>query len=162
MLLSTSSTVWLTKAVDISVCHPVHVVAYTVPTCPAPSRCVSLFRYNLSSYYTLILLTQRQLYASCWDAVGLRRPPVLLVQGALCCIRRPYDLFRTIGQNENSVNSKVIRANVIYDAFLLPRRLAGRAGASASNRLARSSVRDFGSVSFGILAFLVPSVTYGP
>ncbi len=31
----TSSTVWLTKAVDISVSCPVHVVVYTVPTCPA-------------------------------------------------------------------------------------------------------------------------------
>ena len=152
---------WLTKAVDISVSYPVHVVVYTVPACPAPSRCVSLFRYNSSSYYPSSSYATPALciLLGCW---GLRRPPVLLVQGALCCIRRPYDLFRTIGQNENSVNSKVIRANVIYDAFLLPRRLAGRAGASASNRLARSSVRDFGSVSFGILAFLVPSVTYGP
>ncbi len=33
--LSASSTVWLTKAVDISVSYPVHVVVYTVPTCPA-------------------------------------------------------------------------------------------------------------------------------
>ena len=32
---STSSTVWLTKAVDISVSYPVHVVVYAVPTCPA-------------------------------------------------------------------------------------------------------------------------------
>ena len=29
---STSSTVWLTKAVDISVSLPVHVVVYTVPS----------------------------------------------------------------------------------------------------------------------------------
>ena len=34
-ILSTSSTVWLTKAVDTSVSYPVHVVVYTVPTCPA-------------------------------------------------------------------------------------------------------------------------------
>ena len=32
---STSSTVWLTKAVDTSVSLLVHVVVYTVPTCPA-------------------------------------------------------------------------------------------------------------------------------
>ena len=67
-ILSTSSTVWLTKAVDISVSYPVHVVVYTVPTCPAPSRCVGLSRYNLSLYYTLALLVQYQLYVSCWDA----------------------------------------------------------------------------------------------
>ena len=34
--LSTSSTVWLTKAVDISVSYPVHVVAYTVPSLRRP------------------------------------------------------------------------------------------------------------------------------
>ena len=34
-ILSTSSTVWLTKAVDTSVSYPVHVVTYTVPACPA-------------------------------------------------------------------------------------------------------------------------------
>ena len=33
--LGASSTVWLTKAVDISVGYPVHVVIYTVPTCTA-------------------------------------------------------------------------------------------------------------------------------
>ena len=31
----TSSTVWLTKAVDTAVSYPVHVVVYTVPTRPA-------------------------------------------------------------------------------------------------------------------------------
>ncbi len=35
---STSSTVWLTKAVDIAVSYPVHVVAYTVPACPADAN----------------------------------------------------------------------------------------------------------------------------
>ena len=34
--LSTSSTVWLTKAVDIAVSYPVHVVAYTVPSLRRP------------------------------------------------------------------------------------------------------------------------------
>ena len=32
----TSSTVWLTKAVDISASYPVHVVAYTVPSLRRP------------------------------------------------------------------------------------------------------------------------------
>ena len=32
----TSSTVWLTKAVDISVSYPVHVVVYTVPSLRRP------------------------------------------------------------------------------------------------------------------------------
>ncbi len=67
-ILGTSSTAWLTKAVDISVSYPVHVVVYTVPTCPAPSRCVSLFVYNSSPYYVMVLLVQYQLYASCWGA----------------------------------------------------------------------------------------------
>ena len=57
--LGTSSTVWLTKAVDISASYPVHVVVYAVPS--------------------------------------LRRPPVLLVQGALCCMRRPYALLWATG-----------------------------------------------------------------
>ena len=34
--LSTSSTVWLTKAVDITVSYPVHVVVYTVPSLRRP------------------------------------------------------------------------------------------------------------------------------
>ena len=34
--LSTSSTVWLTKAVDISASYPVHVVVYTVPSLRRP------------------------------------------------------------------------------------------------------------------------------
>ena len=34
--LGTSSTVWLTKAVDISVGYPVHVVVYTVPSLRRP------------------------------------------------------------------------------------------------------------------------------
>ena len=33
---STSSTVWLTKAVDTSVSYPVHVVVYTVPSLRKP------------------------------------------------------------------------------------------------------------------------------
>ena len=33
---STSSTVWLTKAVDISVSYLVHVVVYTVPSLRRP------------------------------------------------------------------------------------------------------------------------------
>ena len=33
---STSSTVWLTKAVDTSVSYPVHVVVYTVPSLRRP------------------------------------------------------------------------------------------------------------------------------
>ena len=37
-----SSTVWLTKAVDISVSYPVHVVVYAVPTCPADTSKVCL------------------------------------------------------------------------------------------------------------------------
>ena len=84
--LSTSGTVWLTKAVDISVSCPVHVVVYTVPACPAPSRCVSLFRHNSSSYYTLVLLTQQALciLLGCW---GLRRPPVLLAQRTNICMK---------------------------------------------------------------------------
>ncbi len=41
-ILSTSSTVWLTKAVDISVSYPVHVVTYTVPTCPADASQTNL------------------------------------------------------------------------------------------------------------------------
>ena len=32
----TSSTVWLTKAVDIAVSYPVHVVVYTVPSLRKP------------------------------------------------------------------------------------------------------------------------------
>ena len=35
-VLGTSSTVWLTKAVDISVSYPVHVVVYTVPSLRKP------------------------------------------------------------------------------------------------------------------------------
>ena len=34
-VLGTSSTVWLTKAVDIAVSYPVPVVTYTSPACPA-------------------------------------------------------------------------------------------------------------------------------
>ena len=34
--LGTSSTVWLTKAVDIEVSYPVHVVVYTVPSLRRP------------------------------------------------------------------------------------------------------------------------------
>ena len=34
-VLSTSSTVWLTKAVDTAVSYLVHVVVYAVPACPA-------------------------------------------------------------------------------------------------------------------------------
>ena len=34
--LGTSSTVWLTKAVDIAVSHPVHVVVYAVPSLRRP------------------------------------------------------------------------------------------------------------------------------
>ena len=33
---STSSTVWLTKAVDTAVSYPVHVVGYTVPSLRRP------------------------------------------------------------------------------------------------------------------------------
>ena len=33
---STSSTVWLTKAVDITVSYPVHVVVYAVPSLRRP------------------------------------------------------------------------------------------------------------------------------
>ena len=33
---STSSTVWLTKAVDTAVSYPVHVVVYTVPSLRRP------------------------------------------------------------------------------------------------------------------------------
>ncbi len=70
---------WLTKAVDISVSYPVHVVVYTVPTCPAPSRCVSLFKYNskpilcLGSSCAILTLC---ILLGCWS---LRKPPVLLV-----------------------------------------------------------------------------------
>ena len=35
-ILSTSSIVWLTKAVDTSVSYPVHVVTYTVPSLRRP------------------------------------------------------------------------------------------------------------------------------
>ena len=34
--IGTSSTVWLTKAVDTSVSYPVHVVVYTVPSLRRP------------------------------------------------------------------------------------------------------------------------------
>ena len=47
----TSSTVWLTKAVDISVSYPVHVVVYTVPTCPADASQANLT--HTERYYTL-------------------------------------------------------------------------------------------------------------
>ena len=35
-ILGTSSTVWLTKAVDTAVSYPVHVVVYTVPSLRRP------------------------------------------------------------------------------------------------------------------------------
>ncbi len=38
----TSSTVWLTKAVDISVSYPVHVVVYTVPSLRRPPVLLAL------------------------------------------------------------------------------------------------------------------------
>ena len=63
-----SSTRWLTKDVDITVSYPVPVVTSMSLACPAPSRCVSLSGYNLNPYYVLVLLMQRQLYASCWGA----------------------------------------------------------------------------------------------
>ena len=78
-VLSASSTVWLTKAVDISVSLPAHVVVYTVPACPAPSRCVSLFVYNSSPYIlchgSSCAIPTLCILLGCW---GLRKPPVLL------------------------------------------------------------------------------------
>ena len=49
--LGTSSTVWLTKAVDTAVSYPVRVVAYTVPACPADASQANL-TYT-ERYYTL-------------------------------------------------------------------------------------------------------------
>ncbi len=54
--LGTSSTVWLTKDVDTTARLQLPVVTYTSPACPAPSRCVSLFVYNLSLYMPRLFL----------------------------------------------------------------------------------------------------------
>ena len=43
-ILGTSSTVWLTKAVDISVSYPVHVVVYTVPSLRRPPVLLAYYR----------------------------------------------------------------------------------------------------------------------
>ena len=53
-------------------------------------------------------------------------------------------------------------ADLVVAPALRPQRLPVRSGAAASNAWHSSSVSDFGSRSFGILPFFLPSVMYGP
>src|SRR5512137_1343171 len=51
---------------------------------------------------------------------------------------------------------------VVFAAVLRPQRFVPRSGATASSAWHSSSVSEFGSRSFGILPFFLPSVMYGP
>ena len=59
---STSSTVWLTKAVDTAVSLLVHVVVYTVPACPADALMANIYSMRDGIADALITLTHSAIY----------------------------------------------------------------------------------------------------
>ncbi len=76
---STSSTVWLTKAVDISASYPVHVVVYTVPSLSSTQQMHKSIRIQFKPtlcHGSSCAIPTLCILLGCWS---LRRPPVLLV-----------------------------------------------------------------------------------